>query len=248
MLRYLAVEEAEHAEVHAPGPKAEFILSLFGLEVSNAVFSAWLVMGILVVLSILATRRMSLERPSGLQNLMEAIVELWLGVIEQVAGPKGRRFLPWVVTLFIFILVSNWFGIFPGFGEVTWLRSPNSDLNLTAAMAIIMFILIQFYALKANAAERVKEFLWPPGLGQLHIVTELSRPLSLAFRLFGNIFAGEVLLHTMLGIAPFIMFVFLGLELFVGVIQALIFSMLSLVFLTIATSHEHGHGEHEPGH
>ncbi|MBI4492963.1 MAG: F0F1 ATP synthase subunit A [Chloroflexi bacterium] len=246
---FFAVEEA--AQEAAPGPKAEFILSLFGLPVSNTVFSAWIVMALLVVFSILATRRMSLERPTGLQNLAEAILELWVGVIEQVAGRRGRRFLPLVVTSFIFILASNWFGVFPGFGELSWLRSPNSDLNLTAAMAIIMFIAIQVYALKANAIERVKEFLWPPALGQLHIVTELSRPLSLSFRLFGNIFAGEVLLHTMLGIAPYVMFVFLGLELFVGIIQALIFSMLSLVFLTIATMHEHaehGHGEHGEAH
>jgi F-type H+-transporting ATPase subunit a len=113
-------------------------------------------------------------------------------------------------------------------------------------------VLIQFYALKANALERINEFLWPPGLGQLHIVTELSRPLSLAFRLFGNIFAGEVLLVTMLGVFPPAVFIFLGLEMFVGVIQALIFAMLSLVFLTIATAHEHepggAHSEHGDAH
>jgi F-type H+-transporting ATPase subunit a len=75
-----------------------------------------------------------------------------------------------------------------------------------------------------------------------------TRPLSLSFRLFGNIFAGEVLLITMLTVAPFVMFAFLGLELFVGLIQALIFSMLSLVFLSIATMHEEGHGHHDDEH
>ena len=242
---FFAVQEG-HAEAgpHTPGPQAEFIFALFGVPVSNTVFTAWIVMAVLVIFSLLATRRMSFERPSGLQNIAEAIVEVWLSLIEQVAGQRGRRFLPLVATSFIFILASNWLGLVPPVGDTIWLRSPNSDLNLTAAMAAVVFAAVQYYALKANPAERVKEFLWPPGLGQLHIVTELSRPLSLAFRLFGNIFAGEVLLATMLGIAPYALVVFLGLEMFVGIIQALIFSMLSLVFLTIATIHERGHGEH----
>jgi F-type H+-transporting ATPase subunit a len=92
----------------------------------------------------------------------------------------------------------------------------------------------------------LKEFLVP---NPLHILTELSRPLSLSLRLFGNIYAGGVLVHTMLVIAPFITFVFLGLELFVGAVQALIFTMLTLVFLTIAVTPHHAHDDaHEEAH
>ena len=112
-------------------------------------------------------------------------------------------------------------------------------------MAVVIFFLVQFYALRTlGIGGYIKEFAIP---NPLHILTELTRPVSLALRLFGNIFAGGVLVHTMLGIAPFIMFVFLGLELFVGIIQALIFTMLSLVFLSIANT-GHGHDPHDPGH
>jgi len=181
-----------------------------------------------------------LDRAMNVESLIEAIIEGWIGVIENVAGPKGRRFLPLVVTGFLFILSSNWIGTLPFFGNITWFRSPNSDLNLTAAMAIIVFLTVQIWGFRAmGAGGYLKEFVVP---NPLHILTEISRPVSLSLRLFGNIFAGDVLLETMNRIAPFVLFIFLGLELFVGIIQALIFAMLTLAFLSIATAHE-GHGE-----
>ena len=229
-----AAEEEAHGGV---SPVAHTFFYLGPIPVSDTIFSAWIVMGVLIIFSLLATRGMKLV-PSGVQNVAETIVEAWLGIIERTAGKNGRRFLPVVLTAFLFILFSNWIGTLPFFGNVPGFRSPNSDLNVTASMAVIVFFLAQFYAItSAGIAGYLKEFLVP---NPLHILTELSRPLSLSFRLFGNIFAGEVLLHTMLGIAPYILFVFLGLELFVGVIQALIFAMLTLVFLSIATAHEHG--------
>ncbi|MBV9356571.1 MAG: F0F1 ATP synthase subunit A, partial [Chloroflexi bacterium] len=123
------------------------------------------------------------------------------------------------------------------------LRSSNSDLNLTAAMAVLMILLSEFFELRALGPLRyLRGLLIPNPMRWLEILT---RPLSLAFRLFGNIFAGEVLIATMLAVAPFALFIFLGLELFVGLIQALIFAMLSLVFLTIATAHEEMHEQEE---
>jgi F-type H+-transporting ATPase subunit a len=190
--------------------------------------------------------------PTGLQNLLEVAVETQMGLIDQTAGPKGRAFAPVVMTSFLFILAANWIGTFPLFGNVVGFKSANSNLNVTASMAVLVFVLCQFYAIKTNGiAGYIKEFIVP---NPLHILTELSRPLSLSLRLFGNIYAGGVLVHTMLGIAPFITFVFLGLELFVGAVQALIFTMLTLVFLTIAVTPHHGehgdaHGDaHAPAH
>jgi F-type H+-transporting ATPase subunit a len=104
---------------------------------------------------------------------------------------------------------------------------------------------VQFYALRTNGfGGYLKEFVVP---NPLHVLSELARPVSLSLRLFGNIFAGGVLVHTMLALAPIITFVFLGLELFVGAVQALIFTMLTLVFLSIAVT-GHGHGAHDEGH
>jgi F-type H+-transporting ATPase subunit a len=234
-----------------PQPPAEVLFMIGPVPVTNSIFTAWVVIAILVLFAYFSTRNMRLI-PSGLQNFWELVVELWVGVSEQTMGRRrGRRFMPLVATAFLFILFSNWFGTLPiGYftirnaegQEVPIFRSADSDLNVTAAMAILMILIAEFFELKTlGLFGYIKGLLIPNPMRWLEIFT---RPLSLAFRLFGNIFAGEVLLATMLSVAPYVLFVFLALELFVGLIQALIFSMLSLVFLSIATVHEEAHGEH----
>jgi F-type H+-transporting ATPase subunit a len=217
------------------------------IPISEHIFSAWVVMAVLVILSLIATRSMKIV-PRGFQNLAEVIVETLMGLVEQVAGANGRKIAPVIMTAFLFILSANWLGTFPGFGDIRGLRSPNSNLNITASMAVIVFVLCQFFALKTlGVGGFVKELFVP---NPLHILTELTRPVSLALRLFGNIFAGGVLVHTMLALFPVgsaVTFIFLGLELFVGAVQALIFTMLSLVFLSIALT-GHGHDPHDPSH
>jgi F-type H+-transporting ATPase subunit a len=238
---FAQIAEGGAAHEEHVGPAAKTVFLLFGIPVSDTVLSAWLVMAVLVLLAWAIGRNLKLM-PSGLQNLVELMVEFWIRTIEQVAGRRGVRFLPLVLTAFLFILASNWIGTLPIFGNISWFRSPNSDLNLTVSMALIVFFTVQFWAIKsAGFLGYLKEFIVP---NPLHILTELSRPLSLSVRLFGNIFAGEVLLSTMLGIAPFVLFVFLGIELFVGIIQAIIFAMLTLAYLAIATSHEGAEGHH----
>lgn len=221
--------------------EASVLFHLGPLPVTNSIFSAWITMAVLVGVSVLVTRRMHLV-PSGLQNLVEYVVELLLTVCESTAGRRGRQFFPVVATAFLFILASNWMGLLPGYGSSPWLRSANSDLNVTASMAIVVFFLVQGWAIRVQGPFRyLKEFVVP---NPLHLLSELSRPLSLAFRLFGNIFAGEVLIATMSALIPLgIPIIFFGLEIFVGIVQALIFSMLTLVFLTIATI-EHGSESH----
>jgi F-type H+-transporting ATPase subunit a len=181
------------------------------------------------------------------------ILEMWSGVAENTMGPRrGRRFLPLIATAFLFIVFSNWIGTLPisyftvvneEHHTVPLFRSANSDLNITAAMAILMIALAEFFELRSLGGLGYLKGLFIPN--PMRWIEIFTRPLSLSFRLFGNIFAGEVLLLTMLTVAPYVMFVFLALELFVGLIQALIFSMLSLVFLSIATMHEETHEHHE---
>ena len=241
---------AEATSSSAPQPPAEVLFHIFGLPVTNSIFTAWVVIAILVLFAYFSTRHMKLI-PAGAQNFWELIVELWVGVSEQTMGRRrARRFMPLVATAFLFILFSNWFGTLPiGYltirtpeGDVPVFRSADSDLNVTAAMAILMIVIAEFFELRSlGLLGYLKGLLIPNPMRWLEIFT---RPLSLSFRLFGNIFAGEVLLATMLTVAPFVMFVFIGLELFVGLIQALIFSMLSLVFLSIATVHEDVHEQH----
>lgn len=224
---------------------AQTIFYVGPLPVTNTIFSAWVAMAVLLILSLLATRSMKLV-PTGLQNVMEYAVELLLTVCESTMGArKGRRFFPIVATSFLFILTANWVGLLPGFGDVTWLRSPDSDLNITASMAIIVFVTVQYWAIRSQGiVQYLKEFLVP---NPLHILSELSRPVSLAFRLFGNILAGEVVIATITGMVHFLLpTVFFGLEVFVGILQALIFSMLTMVFLAMATTHE-SHESHSEG-
>jgi len=242
MLAVAAAEEAgEHGE-EGSGLVSPVLFHIGPIAISYVIFSAWIVMAVLVIVSILATRNLQLV-PRGLQNFMEAIVEALMGLIEQTAGSKGRSFAPVVMTLFLFIITANWMGTLPFYGHVKGFQSPNSNLNITASMAVVVFILCQFYAVKTLGVGGFAKELFIPN--PLHILTEITRPVSLSLRLFGNIFAGGVLVHTMLGIAPFITFIFLGLELFVGAIQALIFTMLALVFLSIANT-GHGHDPHHP--
>jgi F-type H+-transporting ATPase subunit a len=251
-MQHIFAQTGAAASTATPQPPAEVLFHIFGVvPVTNSIFTAWVVIAILVLFAYFSTRNMK-TIPSGAQNLWELIVELWVGVTEQTMGRRrGRRFMPLVATAFLFILFSNWFGTLPiGYltirnaeGEaVPIFRSADSDLNVTAAMAIMMIVLAEGFELYSlGPLGYLKGLFLPNPMRWLEIFT---RPLSLSFRLFGNIFAGEVLLATMLTVAPYVMFIFIGLELFVGLIQALIFSMLSLVFLSIATVHLDGHEEH----
>jgi len=243
----MAVAAAEEASGHSEGLASHVFFHIGPIPVTEHIFSAWVIMAILLVTAFFVGRNLSMV-PRGFQNVVEILIETWMGMIHQVAGDKGRRFAPVVLTAFIFILAANWIGTTPFFGNVPGFKSPNSNLSLTAAMAIVVFALTQFFAIRTlGFGGYLREFLVP---NPLHILAELSRPLSLSLRLFGNIYAGGVLVHTMLVTVPggfLITFVFLGLELFVGVVQALIFTMLTLVFLSIANT-GHGHESHGEGH
>ncbi len=259
-----------------------FELPFFGHSVPNTLPATWLTMVILIVVSFFATRSMK-EVPSGLQNAVEAIVEMFYGFIEGVAGThQAPIFFPLVATFFFFILISNWMGIFPGFGSVgVWaehheetvlvpfFRSANAHLSTTVALAIISVSATQifgfkllglpflgrYFTFKSASAKKEKpaasgfaaligklaifmERVSNAFVGILELISELIKIMSFSFRLFGNIFAGEVLLIVVSYLAAFLASLpFMGLELFVGFVQALIFSMLSLVFFMMATAH-----------
>ena len=222
---------------------AQVLFHVGPLPVTNSIFSAWVTMVVLVVAALFATRKMELA-PKGFQNFVEYVVELLLGICESTAGRKrGRQFLPIVATSFLFILVSNWMGLLPGYGDTPWLRSSDSDLNVTAAMAIIVFVVAQWVSISANGPlGYLKEFVVP---NPLHLLSEVAKPLTLAFRLFGNIFSGEVLIVTMGGLIPLAFpSIFYGFELFVGIIQAIIFSMLTLVYFSMGTLHDRQENPH----
>lgn len=235
---------------------AETVTHFLGMPITNSFLASLLTTVVLVTISYFATRKMS-EVPKGLQNVMEIAVESLYNMIQDVTRDKKKThdFFPVVATIFLFVIVSNWMGLLPGFATigiyeqteaghevlVSFLRSANSDLNTTLAIAVVSVMSTQIMGIAAlgflkygkkfiNLSSPIAFFI-----GLLEIVSETAKMISFSFRLFGNVFAGEVLLTVIMTIAPFIApLPFFAMELFVGFIQALVFAMLTLVFMNMA--------------
>ncbi len=231
---------------------AETLWTLWGLPISNALLTTWIVMAVLIVCSIVATRKLSMK-PGTFQTLAEIVVGGLYDFFGSISGSFIGQFFPLVGSLFLYILLANWIGLLPGVGTVGFwhgeefiplFRGAMSDLNTTIALAVVSVLAMQYYGFKNlghHYAKRYINFKDPIlfSVGILEIISDLSKIISFAFRLFGNIFAGEVLLAVMAFLMPFIVpLPFLFMELFVGLIQALVFSMLSAAFFTIAVAHE----------
>jgi F-type H+-transporting ATPase subunit a len=240
----------------------ETVFHIGNFPVTNSLLTGWIVMAALIIFAIFFSRTIKAV-PGKIQAAFEYVVENLLSYLETVGGSRAvaERFFPIVATLFLYILFSNWAGILPGVGSigikeveegttelVPIFRSAYADLNMTMGLAFIAVFLSHFYGLKTlGFKQHVGKFINFKGpvdafAGALEIVGELSKIVSLSFRLFGNIFAGEVLLTIIAFLVPFIApLPFLGLELFVGLIQALIFATLAMVAFSSFTK---AHGEH----
>ena len=239
---------------------AEKIAEIGGFSISNSFLTTWVAMLVLIVISLLATKNIKLI-PTGIQNVVEALIESLYNLIESIAGDKGKYFFPIVTTFFLFILTSNWLGLVPGanaiglfrqiHGEKEFIplfRSPSADLNTTLALALISVTFIQIYGVKWQGPKYFSKFVNFSSpinfyVGILELISEIAKIISFSFRLFGNIFAGEVLLLVIAFLIPVVApGPFLLLEIFVGFIQAFVFSILTLVFLNVATTkHDESH-------
>lgn len=245
---------------------AEHIGTVWGFPVTNALVTMWLVMIVLTTMAWLATRHVR-SIPLPLQSAAEQIVGGLYEFYSSITGSHTRQFFPLIATLFLFIITANWIGLLPGVGTIGFrltdadhgvasetiiplFRGATADINTTLALALVAVVAIQYYGFKTVGSHYSSRFLNVANpinffVGILELVSEISKVISFAFRLFGNIFAGEVLLTIAALLMPFVApLPFLALELFVGFIQALVFSMLTAVFLNIAVSH----GEHEARH
>lgn len=236
----------------------EKLLEVKGWPVSNTLLMSWISIILLIVFGFFVKSRLKVI-PGKIQNLTEVLIEAMENFMTTVTGDKekARRFFPLIATLFIFILISNWMGILPGVGSIGLIkhgeegltplfRSTNSDINMTLALAIISVMATQIFGISMvgffHHFSRFISFKGPIQffIGILELIAEMAKIISFSFRLFGNIFAGEVLLMVIFFLVPLIVpLPFMALEIFVGFIQALVFSMLTLVFLTVATQKEH---------
>lgn len=245
----------------AAGPhvslSAETITYIGSFAVTNSIFTSLIVSILMVGFALYARGKItSTDRPTGLQNIIEIIFEALFNLIQSVTDNRKttHTFFPFIASFFIFILLNNWLGLFPGVGTINvWennhlvpiLRPGTADLNTTLALALFSVVTTQFIGftfLSFSYFSKFFNFSSPIMffVGLLEIISEFAKIVSFAFRLFGNIFAGEVLLVVIAFLAPLIVpMPFYGLELFVGFIQALVFSMLTLVFFNMATiSHD----------
>lgn len=236
--------------------KAEELFRVGGWPVTNSTLLAMIVLVLLGGLAFAARNRLRMI-PGKLQALFEIFLESLLGLMDTVFGDRRRseQYLPLVATIFLFVLFSNWFGLLPGVGSLIFegheraplFRAPSADLNFTLGLAVVSVVASNLFGIAAigfwKHLGKFFNFRGPIDffIGLIEIVSEIAKMISFSFRLFGNIFAGEVLLTIVAFLVPYVVpLPFLFLEVFVGFVQALIFSMLTIVFIAIATA---SHGE-----
>jgi F-type H+-transporting ATPase subunit a len=242
---------------------AEKLFNVDGVSITNSMLLGWLVSFLLVVVFIFAARKVKITSSKGSASLIEIICEAITNLTDQVMHDRKKavKYAPFLITLFCFILFNNWFGLLPGVGSITYHGSPlfrawTSDLTGTLALSISSIVIIQVYTIRelkirGHIQHYFSDKPWNPinlFVGLLEVLGEFTRVASLALRLFGNIFAGEVLLLVLSAItgflSPLATLPFIFMELFVGFIQAFVFTMLVIVYLTLATaSHDEDHEE-----
>jgi F-type H+-transporting ATPase subunit a len=211
------------------------IVRWFGLDVNlRIMIMIWIVMAILIVMAWFATRRLSWI-PKGIQNVMEMAVEFIEDMVKGSLGEHGVKYTYFFGSLFLFILVANMLGLVPGFA------SPTKDVSVTLSLAFLWVIWMQYIGIRENGIiGHLKHFLQPyPPFIVLHLLELGTRPLTLALRLFGNIFAGEVLLEKLTeNFHLFAPSAWMVMSVAIGGIQAFIFTVLSVSYTGLSVSHE----------
>lgn len=232
---------------------AEPIFNIGNFAVTNAFLDTILVDSLIVLLILAVRKRLSLV-PGKLQTIVESLISEFYSITESVAGKNALKIFPFFMTFFIFILLANWTGLIPGISAiglkennsiVPFLRPATSDFNVTLGLALVSVVATHILSIKTiGIADYLSRYfsLNPINLfiGFLEIISEITKVVSLSFRLFGNIFAGEIVLGTVSSIfAIAFPLPFLMLEFVVGLVQALVFAMLTMAFMAILMTPHH---------
>lgn len=244
---------------------AERLFSFYGLPITNTLLAVWLVMVVLLVIAFVAGRKPTLV-PGRVQNFFELIFDFVLGYMENILGSRALalRYFPLIVTLFLFIATANVFEFIPFYGSigiyhghefVPLFHAANADLNVTLSLAIIAVFAIEIAGIVAlgfwKYGSKFFNFSSPLlfAVGLIEFVSELSRFISFSFRLFGNVFAGGVLLAVVGFFMPYVLPVpLMAFEMFVGIVQGAVFAMLTLFFIKLAITEPHGTHSGEASH
>ena len=244
---------------------AQTLFTVFGFPVTNALFTG--ILGLIITAGILfyVAGRVKRDKYNRFVGLVQWVFEGLLKSVDDIIPDKkmGRRIAPLAITIFFFVLFNYWLSVIPGLESITWhevpvLRSLTADLNFTLAIALITIVTVQIYAIRhlgnfGNAGRYFRNPIKDPiGAfeGILELVGEVSRAAALALRLFGNAFAGEVLLIVIAALTSYfasaILPAFMAFELFIGFIQAYVFFVLTLIFTSLAVSSHGPSPDHSP--
>lgn len=218
----------------AEGPK--IYAEILGIQITTSTINMWMVMAVIIILCVVSTRNLKTV-PGKMQTISELIVTTMNNMVESTMGKKNMSFAPYMLTLIVYLAFANTVGLIG-------MRPPTADLNMTLALSILTFILTQFFAIKSKGiGTYLKGYIEPfPFLLPMNIMEELANPISLGFRLFGNLLGGTIimgLLYTGLTnlmkvplVIPILAHAYF--DIFSGLLQSFIFVMLSMVFIAMA--------------
>ena len=196
----------------------------------------WLTMAIVLIIAFLAVRNLSLV-PRGWQHVIEMVVEGLQAQMKGTMGKGGMFLAPFIISLFMFLLVSNWLGLIPG------MASPTNDLNTTLGLALLVIVMVHVLGVARKGGHYIGHFFKPtPIFVIINAIEEIAKPITLSFRLFGNILAGEILIIILLKLMPIWMpvpsVIWLAFSIFIGAVQAFIFTMLSMAYFANAVKED----------
>lgn len=244
-------------------PSAEVIFNIGAFKVTGAVVATLLADGVIIAVVVGVRRRLS-EVPGKLQGAVEAVVEFFSSIARQVASERSSWIVPWVLSFFLYIVVSNLLSILPGYHTIglvrdtaeghvfiPFLTANTANINATLALALVCMVVTHFLAIRSTGlGEYLKRFFSLNPLllfvGLLEIVSEITKVISLSLRLYGNMHAGHAVLDVISSKLAFLLpLPFIALEILVGVVQATVFAMLTMAFMAVLSQPHQDGGNHK---
>lgn len=223
------------------GEPSTVVFSIFGiLDVTGEVVAMWLILAAITIISLIVRRNLK-ERPGVFQNIIETGVEYLDNFFEGLLGrKKSRQYFTFLASLFIFIIFGNYSGLIPGVGLTDYAKAPTSSLSVTLGLGIVTFIFLQIAGLKCGVKHYFKRFVSPICVMlPLLILDEFIKPASLALRLFGNVFGEEMVMEELYHLLPIgVPLIMMVLSILFCALQALVFTMLTSIYLDEATELE----------
>ena len=223
------------------GEESKILFSIFGvLDVTGEVVTMWIILGVVTVLCLIVKSNLK-EKPGIFQNMVETGVEYLDNFLEGILGKKkSRQYFTFLASLFIFIIFANYSGLIPGVGITDYAKAPTSSLSVTARFGLVTFVFLQYAGLKVGVKHYFKRFISPMFfMLPLLLLDEFIKPASLALRLFGNVFGEELVTEELYHIFPIgIPVVMMVLSILFCALQAMVFTMLTSIYLDEATELE----------